>query len=148
MRFRPIHAPVKSRQSFVARTACLLGAGMLCVLLALTACSNGSEGDRCEYDNNNDDCKDGLICIPASPRQGAPYTVNPAYGNSDRCCPPSQSLATHPACLPGTGTGSDGSTPEGGTTDGGTEAGPDAHPDAPVDAPSDATDAADAPDGD
>ncbi len=126
--------------------ACLLGTGIVCVLFALTACSNGAEGDRCEYDNLNDDCQDGLICIPASPRPGAPYTVNQQYANSDRCCPPVQSQATHPACLPSTGTGGDGSAPEAGPSDGGTDSSSDVSVDAPADSPSDATDAADAPD--
>jgi hypothetical protein len=130
------------------RTACLLGSLLACLVLASTACSNGGEGDRCEFDNGNDDCQDGLICIPASSRAGAPYVVNPAYANSDRCCPPNQRDATHPACVAAGG--------------GGDAAGPDANNDVQGDAPnpppppppppppdaSDAADAADAADAD
>ncbi|HEY8077354.1 MAG TPA: hypothetical protein VIF62_24680 [Labilithrix sp.] len=139
---------MKSRQSGLVRTACLFGTAVVCVLFALVACSNGAEGDRCEYDNLNDDCQDGLICIPASPRPGAPYTVNQQYANSDRCCPADQHQATHPACLPSTGTGGDSSAPDATTPEGGSDSGGDAPSDAPVDSPNDAADAADAPDGD
>jgi hypothetical protein len=127
---------VKSR---LARAGCLLGSAVVCLMFAAAACSNQSEGDRCEFDNGNDDCQDGLICIPATPRQGAPYTVNPQYANSDRCCPPDQHQATHPACLPNTGTGGgDSAAPETGPP---AEGGPDTG----VGDASDAADAADAP---
>ena len=59
--------------------------------LVLTACSNMAEGDRCQTENNNDDCQDGLICLSKA-------NVNQGYNNSDRCCPPNRSTATHPAC--------------------------------------------------
>src|SRR5690606_14242775 len=59
--------------------------------LALVACSNNAEGERCQTANNNDDCQDGLICLAAA-------QVNPSYNSSDRCCPPDRSTATHPAC--------------------------------------------------
>jgi hypothetical protein len=56
--------------------------------IALSACSNYSEGDRCEQD---DDCQDGLTCLKAS-------EVNPLYNSSARCCPPDRATASHPAC--------------------------------------------------
>jgi hypothetical protein len=68
---------------------------------ALVACSNAGEGERCEFDNGNADCKSGLVCLPKTPRQGAARTVNPPYGGeqgSDRCCPEVAQFATHPAC--------------------------------------------------
>jgi hypothetical protein len=123
---------VKSR---LVRAGCLLGSAVVCMMFAAAACSNQAEGERCEFDNGNDDCQDGLICIPASPRQGAPYTVNPQYATSDRCCPPDFHQSTHPACIPATAGGADSAAPE---------AGPESGLDTGVDAP-DASDASDAP---
>lgn len=65
----------------------VLGGGWI----AVAACSNMDEGERCQVANNNDDCADGLICLPAT-------QVNSAYNTSDRCCPPDRTQATHPAC--------------------------------------------------
>ena len=59
--------------------------------LVLSACSNNAEGERCQVNNNNDDCADGLICLASS-------QVNPSYNSSDRCCPVDRTTASHPAC--------------------------------------------------
>ena len=59
--------------------------------LVLSACSNNGEGERCQVNNNNDDCADGLICLASS-------QVNPSYNSSDRCCPVDRTRASHPAC--------------------------------------------------
>lgn len=59
--------------------------------VALTACSNYEEGDRCEILNGNEDCVDGLQCTPKA-------LINTPYNSSDRCCPVNRSTATHPAC--------------------------------------------------
>jgi len=59
--------------------------------VVLVACSNNGEGERCQVENNNDDCQDGLICLSKS-------NVNQGYNNGDRCCPVDRSTATHPAC--------------------------------------------------
>ena len=59
--------------------------------LVLSACSNNGEGERCQVNNNDDDCEQGLVCLAAS-------QVNPNYNSSDRCCPLDRSTATHPAC--------------------------------------------------
>jgi hypothetical protein len=103
--------------------------------LVLSACSNNGEGERCQFNNNNDDCQDGLVCLPSS-------QVNPSYNSSDRCCPVDRSTATHPACTllqnavagdsapppdtgpanPDTGTPDTG-TPDTGTPDTGNDAG-------------------------
>jgi hypothetical protein len=56
----------------------------------LVACSNYGEGERCEVLNGNDDCENGLQCLPAN-------QVNQGF-SGDRCCPPDRSTATHPAC--------------------------------------------------
>jgi hypothetical protein len=65
---------------------------ILGTLLAITACSNQGEGERCEELNNNDDCDTsaGLICYPAA-QLGSGL-------NSARCCPADRSKATHPVC--------------------------------------------------
>jgi hypothetical protein len=57
----------------------------------LSACSNSAEGERCQVNNNNDDCADGLVCLASS-------QVNPSYNSADRCCPVDRSTASHPAC--------------------------------------------------
>jgi hypothetical protein len=68
---------------------------VLCVglagLIALTACSDYQEGDRCEVLNGNGDCASGLQCLPKA-------VINTPYNSSDRCCPVDRSTATHPAC--------------------------------------------------
>ena len=110
--------------------------------LVLTACSNNGEGERCQVNNNDDDCEQGLICLASS-------QVNPSYNSSDRCCPIDRTTASHPACTllrnpvagdsappPDTGP----SNPDTGTTDTGT---PDTGVDTGVDAGDpDAADAA------
>jgi hypothetical protein len=124
-----------------ARRYRLLGvtlAASVAGFIALSACSNYSEGERCEQ---NDDCQDGFLCLAAP-------LVNAPYGSSARCCPPDRSTATHPACTILQAV-VDGSTPP-------AETGPT--PDATVDAPtetstpaeagSDADAADDAADGD
>lgn len=107
-------------------------------MFVAAACSNNGEGERCDFDNGNDDCQDGLVCVPATAQgnRGAGYgTVNALYNSSDRCCPLPRSLGTHPACAVG------------GALTG------DAGPTQPSDASSDASDASsdasnDAPDAD
>jgi hypothetical protein len=97
--------------------------------LVLSACSNNAEGERCQVNNNNDDCADGLICLASS-------QVNPSYNSSDRCCPVDRTKATHPACTllqnpvggdsappADTGPASETGTTDTGTTDTGTDTG-------------------------
>jgi hypothetical protein len=74
--------------------------------IALTACSNYAEGERCELGNGNEDCTSGLVCTPKA-RLAAPYNV------SDRCCPPDLATATAVACVqPQAGFGADSAPPE------------------------------------
>jgi hypothetical protein len=103
--------------------------------LALGACSNQAEGDRCDHLNDSDDCQSPLICTQAALLVGT---------TSDRCCPQDRSQATTAVCkAPISGIGSDASAPA--------NTGPDASSDAAdaaseaSDAASDAADAADAP---
>lgn len=68
-----------------------------------TACSNNGEGERCESENGNDDCKtdEGLICYP----KGQLNT------NADRCCPADRTKATHPICKAAVSIATDATTP-------------------------------------
>lgn len=130
------------------RNALIAGTAVASVLAVLSACSQMDEGERCEFDNGDSDCADGLICLPATNQGGRGAgvgTVNPPYNTSDRCCPPDRRLATHPACtLPSSPLIEAGTPADSGPV-------PDATFDSPDDAPSEASDAAeagDAPDGD
>jgi hypothetical protein len=58
--------------------------GVCAVLMG--ACADASEGDRCETDNGNNDCSNGLVCV-AGGEQGA------------ICCPEDRALATTPGCM-------------------------------------------------
>jgi len=94
--------------------------------ITLGACSNKKEGERCEVNNNNDDCEDGLICIPKA--QAAKD-----YQNADRCCPPPGIVATHAACKENTvGAGEAGPGSDSGPTPG-TDSGKDSTTDTGTD---------------
>jgi hypothetical protein len=136
------------------RTAGIIGFAVASVILSvvslgsLGACSNMSEGGRCNFDNGNDDCQSPeLICLPATNQGGRGAglgTVNPPYNNSDRCCPVDRSTATHPACTLPTSPVADAAP----TGDAGPaiDSGVDATVDA-ADAADDASDASDAAEG-
>ncbi|AKV03220.1 hypothetical protein AKJ09_09883 [Labilithrix luteola] len=113
-------------------------AGAILSTVALIACSNSGEGDRCEFLNGNDDCQDGLVCTPAS------QFTNAGGSNTDRCCPADRNQATVPICKLNTVGGAGDGGP---TTDSGPTPLPDSGSDAASDASSDA-DAADAADAD
>jgi hypothetical protein len=130
----------RARRNTIAAVATTVG---VACWLVLSACSNNGEGERCQIDNVNDDCENGLVCLTKS-------QVNQGYNNSDRCCPPDRSTATHPACTqlqnPVAG---DSSPPadtgpvatDSGSTDTGIDTGSDAASDADAGDP-DASDAA------
>jgi hypothetical protein len=110
---------VRSERSKLGRWAgiTLAAATIVGGALVVAACSNGGEGDRCDFNAENsgdDDCQNGLICWQAAMLSGA---------GSDLCCPPDRAQATTAACAipaaaPGvdaaipadTGTGDDGGT--------------------------------------
>jgi hypothetical protein len=73
------------------------------VAAVAVACSNASEGERCEVNNNNDDCTSGLRCVPAA-------EVNQPYNTADRCCPENRANASHPACTLGPSIGTSATT--------------------------------------
>jgi len=83
----------------------LAAASIVIASFAFPACSNQAEGERCDVNNNDDDCQEGLICT-SSRELG---------GSADYCCPPGQGTSELPECtlgggLTGTGTGSAVST--------------------------------------
>ncbi len=96
-----------------------------------TACSNNAEGERCQSENGNDDCADGLTCIPKT------QLVAP-FNSADRCCPFVRQNATSAACKPGSGTIGNNPPAEGGADTGSPDTGATDAADA-----SDAQDAAD-----
>jgi hypothetical protein len=116
-----------------------VGAG----IVALAACSNQGEGERCELLNGNDDCNgdEGLICYAANQLTNS---------TSDRCCPLDRARATAPVCLtPVDIVGGDGGTPadtgpvevpEAGPADAAEEPAPTPGEDAGADAGADAAD--------
>lgn len=112
-----------SRPTIALVTSALLG-----VFVALSACSNQGEGERCNFLNGDEDCKtdEGLVCY-----QAAQLTDKDA----DRCCPRDRNTATNPLCkLPlDIGTGTDAAAPADSgppTSDGGDGTGADAGADA------------------
>ncbi len=111
---------------------------LVALAVVVSACSNEGEGEPCSQQNGNNDCNDGLVCVPP---------VNPRATNAPSvCCPAPPAQGTQPACIE-PGTGVDGSTsappdastfPEG-SADG---RGGEASSDAPSEAASDAQDGA------
>lgn len=99
-------------------------------IVAIAACSNQGEGERCQFANGNDDCNtaDNLIC----------YRKEDLNSDSDRCCPVDRTKATTAICTTPIGVGgADASAPA--------DTGPPTTVDASVtDAGEDAADAADA----
>ena len=58
---------------------------------SFAACSNYGEGERCDVDiGSNDDCDDGLECVPGN-------TLEPVQ-DTDRCCPINRDQATTDLC--------------------------------------------------
>lgn len=105
---------------------CLIAGGFI----ALAACSNQGEGERCDSLNGDEDCKtdEDLACYPAGLLTGTA---------SDRCCPKDRTRATHPVCkTPVAVVGTDGGAPP--------DTGPPSTPDASVQGPNEAA----APDAD
>lgn len=122
----------------------IIVSAVVAMIAVASACSNNGEGERCQADNGNEDCADGLTCIPRG------QLVVP-YNSADRCCPFDRATATTQACKPGTGTIGN-NQPDGG--EGGIDSGrPDTGADADAGDAADAADtgvdaAEDAPDGD
>lgn len=66
------------------------------VIFLLVACSQQAEGDRCQLDNNNDDCADGLVCTGSTNLPIAQRGT--ATDREGRCCPADRTQATVAAC--------------------------------------------------
>jgi hypothetical protein len=110
----------------------LLVVPWLLAIETLGACSNQSEGDVCDPQNGDSDCRDGLSC------KSAPGLTNNQY----RCCPSDSTQATTAACsAPSPSVDASPAPPEGGST-------PDAPSSTPGEAGLDAAGAIDAPDAD
>ena len=69
----------------------------------LVACPSQGEGQRCNADNANEDCSEGLVCVSS----------RDLGGNADICCPPSGATES-PECIPGGATTSTGGSGAGG----------------------------------
>ncbi len=87
------------------------------VIVPTASCATHGEGERCETNNNNDDCDNGLICTP-----GGQITIVTEAGvnnsSADICCPPDRSQATTDICkLNPLSPGSDASLPDTGVPD-------------------------------
>ena len=77
-------------------------AALASALLALLACSNQGEGERCDHNASNlgnDDCQNGLTCV----QQNA-LTNGMGY---DACCPFDRTQATTAVCSLNQATGLD-----------------------------------------
>lgn len=126
----------RTRRTRRKRTAAIVTVALVSGWLALSACSNNGEGERCEIDNNNDDCENGLVCLAAR-------ELPQGFNGGDRCCPPDRTQATHAACrAPQASVGGD-SAPPADSGPVGTDSGNDT---GTSDAGTDAADAADAAD--
>ncbi len=112
----------------VARSI-LVGFSVVALCAAfIGACSNQGEGDRCQGQNGNEDCADGLECSSQS--------------SDGVCCPPDRSTSTSPACRGNTGGPLDSSIPNESST--GSDAATDTGTDAAAADTGAGTDAADA----
>jgi hypothetical protein len=61
------------------------------LLLSLVGCPSQNEGERCNIENGNDDCAEGLVC----------KSSRDLGGNADICCP--DGASENPECIPGSG---------------------------------------------
>ncbi|MFO0548197.1 MAG: hypothetical protein U0271_07400 [Polyangiaceae bacterium] len=83
----------------------VLSGSFALLLVALSACVVQDEGQRCNADNGNNDCAEGLVCL----------TSRELGGNADVCCKADGS-STAPDCTPQTsGTGNTTSSNSTGT---------------------------------
>ena len=90
-----------------------LFASLLFASAALLDCSAQGEGARCNADNNDADCADGLVCKRAAE----------LGGNADICCPTDDSKATSDECVPNGNGGSTSSSPPAGGSGAGPQGG-------------------------
>jgi len=103
------------------RSVLAFGLASAVVVLAVPACSQQGEGERCDYaKNGNEDCESGLTCV---------LKDSLLERVTDRCCPP-EGTGNSSRCRRRTGaddtggTGGTGGTDTGGTGGtGGTDAG-------------------------
>ncbi len=75
-----------------ARFALLVAVTLAGPVLAV-ACSNQAEGERCDRNNDDEDCQDGLVCTSSQV----------LGGSADICCPENLGDSESAACIPGGG---------------------------------------------
>lgn len=84
-----------SPQSTSSTSKLSLGLRWVAVLALLfpivQACSLQSEGKFCNTLNDNEDCEDGLVCVP--------YSQLTSITTGAICCPPSGTLPSDDACF-------------------------------------------------
>jgi hypothetical protein len=87
-----------------SRAAVVVGTAIALAIAAVSACSNQGEGERCEIENGDDDCKssEDLVCTASALLNGA---------NSDRCCPRDRTRATAFVCRTPPDNGTDAIAP-------------------------------------
>lgn len=88
-----------------ARFALLVAVTLAGPMLAV-ACSNQAEGERCDRNNEDEDCQDGLVCTSSQV----------LGGSADICCPENLGDSENAACIPGGGATSAAATTTTGTT--------------------------------
>jgi hypothetical protein len=87
-----------------ARFALLVAVTLAAPALTV-ACSNQAEGERCDRNNEDEDCQEGLIC-KSSQELG---------GSADICCPKEEGASEIAACIRGGGATAVASTGSGAT---------------------------------
>jgi hypothetical protein len=82
----------------------LLLLALVASMTTAIACSNQGEGEFCDSNNGNNDCQEGLQCVPGL---GVPAA---GIVNRDRCCPVPPAQPTTAACSSPSATVIDAST--------------------------------------
>lgn len=85
-----------------------LGAS-LAALVLLVACSRQEEGDRCSFENDDNDCESGLNCVFWEELRGGADKVS-------RCCPPEGEPISNERCTPLIGGGGNNAGGQAGET--------------------------------
>jgi hypothetical protein len=116
----------------VSRSALFRSLGVvvaLSLVVAAPGCSRQAEGDRCDSQNGNADCEDGLVCRTAGSLNAPSDVCCPATGDATTAACRGQSQAGLDAGIPDTGAtttdaGTDTGAQDAGTVDSGQDATP------------------------
>lgn len=108
---------------FASRTSFFRPLGIVAALFLIAAapgCSRQAEGDRCDSQNGNADCEDGLVCRTAGSLNAPSDVCCPATGEATTAACRGQSQAGLDAGIPDTGAPQpDAATTDAGATDAG-----------------------------